>query len=122
MFRLRKTFERGTKSGSAKAVLAALAAGCATKYTLEDRRMPFRLLTRTPAFAASKDNSAAEEKAKMEEFLKQEIDNMLAMSKYSHPSMLETIKKTEFSPYATLADVKEEDRRIKYDFKLKTRA
>lgn len=107
-------------------ILAALAAGCATKYTLlNDEKFkftPMRLMTQMPAHAASKDNSAAEEKAKMEEFLKNEIDNMLAMSKYTHPSMLETIKKTEFSPYAKISEVKEEERRIKYDFKLKTRA
>ena len=107
-------------------VLAALAAGCATKYTLFDddrfKFTPLRLMTQMPAYASSKDNSAAEDKANMEEFLKNEIDSMLAMSKYTHPSMLETIKKTEFSPYANLTDVKEEERRIKYDFKLKTRA
>jgi hypothetical protein len=35
--------------------------------------------------------------------------------------MLDKLKRAEFSEYVTLDDVKEKERVIKYDFKLKTR-
>ena len=72
---------------------------------------------RQPAMAAS---NAAAEKAKMDAFLKRELDKVFAMQDYTNPDMLEQLEKCEFSPHVSLKE-HEDEVRLKYDYKLKTR-